>query len=41
MKKLSLVALVLLGVMMTSCGFYTCPTYAGKKAPAVEKHSKI
>jgi hypothetical protein len=40
MKKLSFVALILAGVILTSCGFYTCPTYAGKKAPT-EKRSRI
>ena len=32
--KLSIVAIILIGVLSSSCGFYTCATYVKKVEPS-------
>jgi outer membrane protein assembly factor BamE (lipoprotein component of BamABCDE complex) len=41
MRKLSVVAVILVSFMLSSCSFYTCPTYSNKKPAPVEGQVRI
>ncbi|MFZ5999169.1 MAG: hypothetical protein ACOYW3_01565 [Bacteroidota bacterium] len=41
MKKVTVVVLVAGSILLSSCSFYTCPTYAKKPVKNSEKQTKI
>lgn len=41
MKKISVVVLLAGSLLLSACGFYTCPTYAKKPVKNAPKESRI